>query len=350
MASTSICSFHTIFRFTVDVTKLSSEPIESSEVKLSNIDWKVKLEKSNENSNKLGIYLVSKLDENADNWSCEAQATFKLLPNDMDKMEQSIVKYLSKKKFSNYKRSHGFHEFVEWNEFLEHFVNEENVASFEVEISTEPSMRTIKRLGVDQKYAKFRVIVEDVSKLDACFSPETVVRGIRWKLLTRKKAENLSAFLWAENDDIGVDWSYKVEFSLELTSFDENIPSKKIKLTHRYRRETNDWGYDKFLSWTDFTDTKNNYVQNDRARFIVEMKVDEPEPQWKIGEYKLSKENSLLLCIVCLECFTSGNIFATKCGHLFCKPCFDKTIEQRQVCPKCNAPSSADEIRPIFFT
>lgn len=124
MASTSICSFHTIFGFTVNVTDLASQPIESPEVKLSNINWKVKLKKkSNDRKNKLGIFLVSNFDDNTVKWSCGAQATFKLLPNDNDELKQSIVKYLPKQKFSNEKRSHGYGKFVQWKKFLKHFVN-----------------------------------------------------------------------------------------------------------------------------------------------------------------------------------------------------------------------------------
>lgn len=124
MASTSICSFHTIFGFTVNVTDLASQPIKSPEVTLSNINWKVKLKKkSNDRKNKLGIFLVSNFDDNTVKWSCGAQATFKLLSNDNDELKQSIVKYLPKQKFSNEKRSHGYGKFVQWKKFLKHFVN-----------------------------------------------------------------------------------------------------------------------------------------------------------------------------------------------------------------------------------
>lgn len=359
MTTASDSDFHTIFRFVVDVSNLASNAVESSEVGLSNVNWKVKLQKvsiEENNKNILGVHLVSGFGDKTVDWSCEAQATFKLLRND-GKLDQSIVKYLPKQKFCNDERSHGFDEFVDWNEFLEHFASK-NKAIFMVEISTEPSIQTnrpsqfVDRVQfVEREFARFRVTFEHVDKLTSAgsFSSQYIVRGINWKIKVEKVADKLGLFLYGAEKDMDMNWLYEAEATFRLIPFDEDAKPLERSIAQKFHCGLSNWGFSGFLSWTDFMDEKKKYVEDNRAIVVVELKVNEPEPRWKIADFKLSKENSLLLCIICLECFSSGNIFSTKCGHLFCKPCFDKTIEKRKTCPNCNAPTDANELHPIFF-
>lgn len=348
MASASSYCFATIFRFTADVSMLASGSVVSPEIRLSDVNWKIELQKKTDETgikNVLGVFLVSKFDKNTENFSIKAQAAFKLLRND-GQMEESIIKHLPKVRFSSIKQSHGFDDFVDWIDFLDRFVNE-NGAVFEIEITAEPLIQTF---GLDIGYAKFRVVVNDVSELDSCYSSETVVRGIKWKLRIQRQDESLSAFLYGDTNDMDKHWSYRTECTLKLVSFHEDVRSIKYSFKHDFCMEMNALGYNKLLDWSDFVSAEKQYVRNDNACFIIEMKVDEPKPMWQIMDHKLSKANSLLECSICFECFATGKIFTIKCGHLFCKPCFRKFIVNQQVCPKCRTPTSADELHPIFFT
>lgn len=349
MATISAVCIHTIFRFTADVSNLASNAVESSEIKLSNLNWKVKLQKASIGDNSkevLGVSLVAEIDDKTMDWSCEAQTTFKLLRTD-GKLDQSIVKYLPKRKFSNEEPSHGFDEFIDWNEFLEQFVDR-NKAIFNVEISAEPSIRS-RGLDIDRNYAKYRVMIEHIDELSnpGSFSPETIVRGIRWTINARKNGDKCSLYLYADERDMDMNWFYEVDATFRLLPFDEDDQPIERSFTRKFCHGMSSRGFSEFVTWAKFVDKR--YTQGHRAIIEVELKMKDAEPRWKISDYKLSKENSLLLCIICLECFSSGNIFSTKCGHLFCKPCFDKTLEQRKTCPNCNAPTSADELHPIFF-
>lgn len=347
MANATSSCFGTIFRFTVDVSNLASNPIESSEIQVNNVNWKIKLRKNTVDdggTEALGIYLVSPFNHNTANSTCEAQAAFKLLRND-DQSDQSVVKYLRKQTFSNINRSHGFDDFIDWNDFHAHFVNE-GKAILKVEISAEPIYRATE-MNIEQEYAKIHVLLEKANELQSCYSPVTVVRGIKWKLLIEKRDDALAIFLQADKMDMCKNWFYDVECTFELLSIEEENDGMKRMTRTDYHYDKDDWGFAHFIQWEDFT---TRYTYADQANFVVEFKVHEPRPLWKLNSFNLSKANSLLQCAVCLECFSTGEISTIKCGHLFCEPCFIKSTRDQQLCPVCKVPTSANDLHPIFFS
>lgn len=349
MATSTSCCCGTIFRFSVDVSQLATNSIESSEIQLSDVNWKIQLRKNQTDDGGkavLGVYLVSAFD--ATNLSCEAQATFKLLRND-NQIDQSIVKYLQKQKFSYHKKSHGFDEFIEWDNFLAHFVSE-GKAVLKVEISAEPLHRLTAELNIEQEYAKLHVSVENVTELESCLSPGIVVRGIKWHVFIRKKEDYLDIFLRANKPDLSKNWFYKVDCTFQLLSLEENDSGIKKITRANFHSELDDWGFKRFLEWSVFTSPRFTSIPDNKANFLIEFTVHEPKPLWTLDKLKLSNANSSLQCSVCFECFTSGNISTIKCGHLFCEPCFAKSIEERKLCPSCKVPTDANELHPIFFT
>lgn len=104
MASASSYCFATIFRFTADVSMLASGSVVSPEIRLSDVNWKIELQKKTDETgikNVLGVFLVSKFDKNTENFSIKAQAAFKLLRND-GQMEESIIKHFTKGKIQQH--------------------------------------------------------------------------------------------------------------------------------------------------------------------------------------------------------------------------------------------------------
>lgn len=347
MATATSCSFGTIFRFTGDISQLNLQnSIESPEIQLSDVKWKVQLRKKQiDGGGKavLGVYLVSTFD--ATNLSCEAQATFKLLGNE-NQMDRSIVKYLRQQTFNNLKTTHGFDEFIDWDDLLAYFVND-GKANFKVEITAEPVHR-LTDANVEQESAKFHVLVKDISQLEFCYSPDIVLRGVTWKVLIRKRDDHLGVFLRPTKSDMSQNWFYKVECTFQLLSLDVNDDGVKRYIRTNFHCELADWGFDEFLQWSDFTSAR--FTHDDKANFLIDVKVHEPKPLWQLDKPELSNANSSLRCSICLECFTSGNISTIKCGHLFCEPCFTKSIAERQICPTCKVATSAQELHPIFFS
>lgn len=349
MADVSICSYNTIFRFTANVQNLTSTVVESSEFTLSNLKWKVNISKRAA-AGYIGVYLASQSECATDKWTCEAQAAFKLWRKD-DHNDQPVVKFLSKRQFSNENPCHGIEEFMEWNEFLEHFVTN-NKVTFEIEISTDPLMLTAMPVSdVDQRYVKFRVSIKNVSKKNSIHhTPEVLVGGIRWKIQYQKSSDVFSIYLCATDEDMAPNWSYKVNATISLLSYSSDGSPVKRQFQKVFRRELlPSWGYREFISWEKLMDTDKSYVLNDCVILEISIKVDEPKADWEIGRPSLSKGTSLLECCLCYDCFPSGEIFSTRCGHLFCQSCFTKSIENNPVCSMCKADTSLTELHPIYF-
>lgn len=344
------CCVSTVFRYKANVPNSTATCIESPKFKLSDVNWRIKLCKTQTaERTALGIYLISSLDENMEEWSCEAKAMFKLLPKN-DQTDRSIVKFLVKQKFGHANSSQGFDEFIDWKEFLEHYVSG-NEAEFEIAVSANPLNRNVSP-NLDQTYSKLRLRVDDVSELEdeQCYSPEVIVRGIKWRFLVKKMDDYLAVFLSSDSLDLHKNWSYKVDATFRLLSFDENVGEKSLVISHRFNYREFDWGFNHFLSWSEFTDKRKRYVVQDTANFELEFAVDEPKPLWEIDEYQMKTGNSSLHCSVCLELFSTGQIYSTRCGHLFCQPCFKNSIEGNEVCPMCKTPSKIAELHPIYFT
>lgn len=345
----SICCISTNFYFSINVQNLTSTNVRSSELILSDVKWKVNI--ARKSSGYVAVYLESELDKIAtdDKWSCEAQAAFKLHHKD-GQNDKSIVKYLSRQEFTDENPCCGIEEFIEWNEFVEHFVVD-NEATFEIEISTNPKKPTpTPASNVDQRCVKFRVMIENVSQLKTIHTPEIVVGGLRWKVKIQKGIGTLGIFLCTNTNDMTSNWSYNVNAIFTLFSYRKDTPSLIGRFERNFRRELScDWGYPKLISWEDFIDKDKNYVLDDCVNLEFEVKVDKPKANWEIGQSSLSKANSKLKCCICYDSFPSGKIFSTRCGHLFCQPCFKESIESNPICSMCKADTDLDELHPVFF-
>jgi E3 ubiquitin-protein ligase RFWD3 len=57
------------------------------------------------------------------------------------------------------------------------------------------------------------------------------------------------------------------------------------------------------------------------------------------------------LCPICFDSWKGTGehrIVSLKCGHLFGKSCVERWLRKNKKCPKCNAPSKMQDIRPLF--
>lgn len=355
MANSTVDCLETVFRFKFDIEHLNTREIESPEFSLSKVNWKIKLRKrstseNNNDANVLDVFLVcAALSDVCSTWSCEVQANFKLLS--LNSSENDIEKSLSKKEFNNRCLSHGIHKFIEWSELVDpknSFVDE-NEAIFEIEILTNP-LNCVKSMKMEQTSTKLRLIVENVSKLGNTYSPEVMVRGIRWKIQTKKEDEHFAVYLWAVEDDMDISWTWEVEYSFKLLSFNNKVEPIDCKSTSDlFRWGTPSWGYGKLIKWSEFVDPKRRFVRNDTAILQVQFTVMPPKPLWKCEKNPV-KPRSALGCSICFESFCGREISATKCGHLFCSGCIKRAVDDRQKCPMCNAIAALTDLRPIFIS
>lgn len=338
------------FRFTVNVADLQSDCVESSAVILRDVSWRVKLCKRQiETKNVLDVFLVLALDA-ADKWSCEAQATFALHQKDNQK-DKVVSKALNKHKFSDLSSSFGIEEFIDWETFMAEHVKE-NKATFDIEITANPSQRIVPSKMV-QLYTRLHIFVENVSKLGETFSSEVTVQGIKWRVHVAKKNDKLAVNLLAAENDIDLYWGYRGDMKFELSSYDGQPLTKRID--HDFSWASPEGGFDEFLSWNDFVDSKNKYVLNDNANFLVEFKVDKPKSligivdESKPAIEQVSTNEITLDCAICMESFGSGRIFSTKCGHLFCRNCYTQATSYSSACPLCKETCYQRDLHPLYF-
>lgn len=184
----------------------------------------------------LGVYLVAVVENDSLDWSCEAQAAFKLYQKD-GRTENCVVKDLQKKTFDKRNQFHGIDEFLEWDNFMQNHVNE-NEAEFEIEISAGLLRRkNMAFRHMNRVSTMIRVVIEGASKLtNSCIYPsEHVVQGILWKVSCKKQNEFFSVFIRLDEDDVeSNDWSYKADVSFELKSFQRDVKSISMNFNHEF--------------------------------------------------------------------------------------------------------------------
>lgn len=234
MANTLDGSYQAKYRFTANVSKLEFHSYESPKISLDGVNWRVYLQKWSDigyNNGVLGVYLVLQSSNSTEFSSCEARAAI----------------------FS---------------------------------IAIEPPILTID-LNVDQRYARFHVVVKNVDKLGEFHSFDTVVRGIKWKLLAEKVGDDLSLYLCADENGMDKKWFHKIEVNVQSVSFDDDIAPIKKSLIHELRCGRSSCGFQKFIGWTDFMDADKKYVEDNAAFFLVELEVSDPEPLFEITDSEL---------------------------------------------------------------
>lgn len=352
MAVSEINCFKTVNQFKFNVDNLNSAEFTSPEVILSQVHWKIKLSKrTTGETNVLDVALVASLsnDETIAEWSCEARAVFKLISFDS---ENNVVKQITKQEFTKDCTSHQIREFIRWNELTDannrYFREKDNEATFEVEISTNP-LKCQKPMAMETTSADLHVFIKNVSKLGYSLSPEVIVRGIRWTIKTKKEAEHLAVYLWADQSDMDMNWSWEVESSCKLLSFKDNVEPIVRKATDVFRWGVPNWGFPKFIKWSEFCDANKRYVYGETAIIEFRFVVKAPKPLFEF-EKQLLNVSSPQGCVICLEKFHERKISSTKCGHMFCSECIRLSVAVHGKCPVCNAVASIADLRPLFFS
>lgn len=285
-----ITEFGSTFRFTVNTKTLKkSKCVYTPEFEFSNSKWKVRFSRTtNDDGEKcLAIHLecvslkkssfFSKLTK-AKEWSRDAQATFTLLQTD-GHADKPIVKFLSMKTFEKKYLSHGIDDFIEWDTFLK----DHAYATFEINISSSPlkAKRNIIQEIVPIS-AKMRVVIKDAKNLKTRLSSEFVIQGIRWRLCAQKKDEHLGVYLYFNQNDMNANWHYKVAAKFILLTSNHDSESWSKNYVHKFEKCYSNWGFPKFLKWSEFVDETKGYIYGKKAEFNVEIKVEDPEPAWKL--------------------------------------------------------------------
>lgn len=268
----------------MSVEDLTSKCFESSVLTLNNLNWKIQIcrqspEHSNNIGNSLNVSLVYVKTFNS--FSCEARAIFKILPVNAEK-DNATVKEI-KQLFSAAAPIHGV-ALIDWDTFLDSYV-QDGKCTFEVKVSVSPKR---KNLGMGSTSTKFRVIINDVEKMNRRSQYITSKFGsgvATWDIWFKINNETLGWYLALTNSDLDMnEWSYSTNFTVVLLPKDEN--TKPLKVVHRATYEYEGQStlyttYNNYISWTNFT---KSYVNSNMATFECELEVAAPKPNWNIDE------------------------------------------------------------------
>lgn len=282
--TSDIISYGTKLHFTVNVTTLESECFESTAFTLNKLQWQVKFcKESGVQHNRLDDdalygYLIYSYDEFGNNWLSEGLAVFQLAITN-DKIDGKILKKL-KHEFNKDDAQHGT-DLIDWNALLANCVDDDQF-SVDVEVFVGPKRNTA--IDMTQIAADLRVFVDEVSELGETISPTVVLQGTGWQVDISIDIENVSVFL-KRTDDLGFvsgldenEWSWNVTMSLSLLPVTNDTQPITKQFKHLFYLEEN-FGYPNFVSYANFT---KSYVRNDKATFVVNLKVYAPQPLWKI--------------------------------------------------------------------
>lgn len=223
-------------------------------------------------------FLVYSVDHSNGHWMTDAMAVFKLATANTESTNtQTIMKKL-KQKYSPDAPLHRV-ELIDWDTLLENYVRDDQF-TVDVEVFVAPKRSTT--IDMTRVAADFRVVVDDVSEFGQTVSPAVNVQGVGWTVVVKIDEEKVGVSLQLVKLNGGLDeneWSWNGTVAMSLLSVDDAQPITK-EFTHLFSANLN-WGFSDFVSHENFT---KSYVQHDKATFVVNLKVDSPQPLWKIND------------------------------------------------------------------
>lgn len=263
----------TIAQFTVDVADLNNNlDIVSPNVTLNNLNWNFEIRR---NGDFISLLLHSSTD-NVSQWSCDAQATFKVFSQHNSKY--AIEKKMSKRTFSNRNSTYEIDEPIAFSNFLNNFVVD-NQTTFQIELFTCNS-KTNTSTAFQQIYSRIHIILDNVSQLNEIVSSQVVVRDIRWNIRIQRRQTVVDIFLEAEEDDLDISSNYNVTATFKLLTYDNSDKAVIKSFNHAYRWGSTKGGFDSFVYFSFLMDKNNKLVFDDRSHLLVEFKVEEPQSLW----------------------------------------------------------------------
>lgn len=277
-------SYQKGFELRLNVSNFQLNCTASSILRVNGMSWTLELCNrafgTSQNDSLIDITILPSVDaSNAPfSWSCEANAIIELLSS--DSINGSVIFNMPTREFTNNgPLEYGFSTGINWKNFTQYYVNGDGDVRINLNIASSP-FRHIPHTV--QSFAKFRVLLEDVSELGSDFSEDVRVRDIKWQVVSKRKHGSLGIYLYADEDDMDIDSAWQVKASFEILSLNGSNGTNRKNFTTIFHRRMSSWGFPIFISWTDLMNVRNNYVESNAAIVEVEIKVDEPTSIWRI--------------------------------------------------------------------
>lgn len=246
--------------------------IESPEFEIHYVIWKIRVCKTREifGSDNLLITLVSVFRGKTEEWSCEAEANFKLLPKEPYNAVHIRFGYFN---FARERSSPTKKKLIEWDKLLtKHMIDD--IATIDLAIKVKPPNRIP---GIQHTSTKFQMRILEVNTLTELFSEDANVRGIRWKVWVLNKGEYLGVYVLANEDDMDLDYAWNVTATFDLMSLAPGKTVSRTFSTIQFDWTYTSYGFNKFIKWTDFQNSSNKFVIDNAALLQIQLNVAKPK-------------------------------------------------------------------------
>lgn len=352
MATSEVNIFERAFRLHIPVKSL--QKFESPEMVVGGVPWKFgiyKVTKAKRNIDPavVGISLecdfqgIQKPKNKTSNWSIEAGAICTLVASGNN---QSSVTKIPMTEYNSRKEITKIDNIIRLDRLTDEkngFIQQHEELVVEIMITTNPLYFSQE---MEATSAKFRVVIEDLLKLDTIISPKVVVRGISWYARFDKNTDHLSFFLNYEKGKRNLECSFNVTGKIILLSPTEDVQPFEKTFNKRFYYGSNDCGFPQFMKWDDLL----TYAKGNSVFFEISFSVGSWKPIWKTeGGVLMKVERLSSKCAICFDEFENQEVMSTVCGHLFCGHCIRDAFRVRNNCPMCNTPAAAADLRRIFL-
>lgn len=330
----------------VNISKLKEAL--SSEVMVNDIPWKIEVKKS---KLWLSVYLHC-AKENSTNWSHLASATFKLVPLSGNKggIEHNTNPYV----FDDRDDGFGVSTFITWDQLLKpanHYVKDDILTLDITIVVVDPNyknpskviLETIEESCVESCFSKYKMTVDNISKLMAAESPKFRVRSSSWRFVVSKGDSGFCIIL--HNKSTSLNFSCDVRMSVKHISSKKYL-NRTISMAKLFKKGATLQIHS--ITFEDLMKPENGYVNNNSIVVEIEIRTGVCV-QGAISSNQNVSKRLKMECSVCLEVFGTQEVSITKCGHLFCTDCITKSINAHKKCPFCNVAADLDELRRVYM-
>lgn len=213
-------------------------------------------------------------------------------------------------------------------------------------------------------HSKFVVQVMNIRRNLFAFSQEILVNDIPWRIVVFLKdgqdpqlVGRLQCLLKRETD-----WSCVARMSCKVKTFgSEMLDDMAIKPEPNYEPPALKEKFDathqehsmQIMSQHQLFLPENGFVIDGDFFMDVEINVEESTGTEKRGTKRRANDeesDGVAICTLCDEKLAGLQALETKCFHVFCAECINRSLEQAKRCPTCRKALTPKQLHPVYLT
>lgn len=310
----------------------------------------------------LAIFLVSKVENDANDWAIVADFKAKVVSNNLriDPQKYSLNNVV----YESNSMSWGGNIVFSWEVLMDPGKGyvQENTCKITIEVKASPLQNKannqllefvpIKKCCDGSLKGKFRIKINHIHQFNNVCSPEFVLGNFPWRFLITKSPEKfLRVVLYNPILTKETEKSCKITLTCNLIV---NNPDDDdlLKLMENEKFEYEEFeNYLDMISWKDLVNPDKKFIhENNSIVLKMKLKITETNVE-KVARGLKPKDNDddavQLECPVCLASLVGQPSFVLlNCGHIFCKKCADEA-QQNRMCASCKA--ACNNLQKVFL-